>query len=107
MTVVGGSVTVKDCDLRGRVTVMEGAKLLLQKCTVHDSSDAAVYAEGKVVVQDCIMEDSQRSGMQVEPTGDTGLLVDGKATVGKATVGCSITTWGAASSPQSTRAPVR
>ena len=52
------SATVKDCDLRGTVIAEEGAKLLLQKCTVHDVAETAADVEGTAVIQDCILQDS-------------------------------------------------
>ena len=96
----GGSLTVKDCDVRGQANVEKGAKLLLQKCTIRDCTEVAVSVEGIVVVQDCIIQDSPETfGIQVEPTGEVtvtgttirqcevGLFVGDKATIGK---GCSI-----------------
>ena len=101
LAVAKDSATVKDCDLGGQVDVEEGAKRVLQKCTIHDCTSVALHAEGTAVVQDCIIQDNQGrpNGIQVDPTGEltvtgttirrceSGLVVRGKATVGKS---CSL-----------------
>ena len=97
----GGGVTVKDCDLRGQVNCMEGSKLLLQNCWVHNCAVPALGVSGTGMIQDCLVEDSAGSmGIGVGPIGElqierttirrcqTGLMVMGTAAVGK---GCSIT----------------
>ena len=91
------SATVKDCDLRGTVIAEEGAKLLLQKCTVHDCTAPAVVVDGIAVIQDSIVQDSPGAGILVhEPFGgatitgttvrrcQTGLFVTTKATIAAA-----------------------
>jgi len=100
VTVQQGSATVKDCGLLGQVRVSEDAELLLQECTAHNSTTSAVSVNGIAVIQDCILQDSPVAyGIDVKPSGevtitgttirgcDIGLLVNGKATIGK---GCSI-----------------
>ena len=95
---------MKDCDINGQVVVGEGAKLLLQKCTVRNCLSCAVGVHGTADIQNCIIEDGPGNGILVKPTGEitvtgttmrrckTGLFVLGKATIGKATIrSCSIT----------------
>jgi len=101
-----GSVTAKDCAFGGQVKVDEGAKLLLQKCTIHDSISPAVCAQGTAGIQDCIIQDCiiqdcpVANSIAVAPTGKltiagttirhcmVGLAVQSKVAIGKA---CSIT----------------
>jgi len=81
------------------VVVREGAELLLQKCTIHDNSTNAVFVDGIAVIQKCIMQDYQFSGIEVESTGEVtvsgttrrcrnGLLVEGKTTVSRSITAC-------------------
>jgi len=93
-------VTVKDRDLGGHLCVGEGAELVLQRCTVRETSGrTAVAVFCAAVVQDCIIQDCPEAyGIQVDGvatiTSTTtrrcmyGIDVTGKATI---VSGCSIT----------------
>ena len=93
------SLTLKDCDLRGQVSSLEGAKMLLQNCTFQRCHWPAVVVHGNAVIQDCVIQDCPgATGIQVEPAGEVavmgttirrcqdGLFVTGKATIGNSSI---------------------
>jgi len=60
---------VKGCDLHGALNVFEGGTLLLTDSRVHHAAEAGVDVGGIADIQDCIVEDGQRNGIQKLATG--------------------------------------
>ena len=85
---------MKGCDLHGALNVFEGGTLLLTDSRVHHAAEAGVDVGGIADIQDCIVEDGQRNGIQklatgkatisgtkVHRNGHSGMVVQGEATI--------------------------